>query len=330
MAFHITGTGSALPQRSVTNDELSSFLDTSDEWIAARTGIRERRICTTETLDELAIAACQRALDAAGIAAADIDLIVCSTTSGDHLMPAEACAIAEGLGVNCPAFDVSAACAGFVFALDIVDGFFVRGRSKRALIVSAEKMSRILDWSDRATCVLFGDGAAACVVEAGGESPLAINLACKPNLTALAVPGIAGTSPFDETRGGNDACSAGATAQACALTMKGQQVFKFGVTTICDAVNGLCEQAGIEVSAIDHFIFHQANERILAAASARLGLDDTKVARTLAHTGNISSACIPYTIDTLARNGELKQGELIALVGFGAGLDTGSCLMRWS
>ena len=112
MAFHITGTGSALPQRSVTNDELSSFLDTSDEWIAARTGIRERRICTTETLDELAIAACQRALDAAGIAAADIDLIVCSTTSGDHLMPAEACAIAEGLGVNCPAFDVSAACAG--------------------------------------------------------------------------------------------------------------------------------------------------------------------------------------------------------------------------
>ena len=170
MAFHITGTGSALPQRSVTNDELSSFLDTSDEWIAARTGIRERRICTTETLDELAIAACQRALDAAGITAADIDLIVCSTTSGDHLMPAEACAIAEGLGANCPAFDVSAACAGFVFALDIVDGFFVRGRSKRALIVSAEKMSRILDWSDRATCVLFGDGAAACVVEAGGES----------------------------------------------------------------------------------------------------------------------------------------------------------------
>ena len=167
-------------------------------------------------------------------------------------------------------------------------------------------------------------------MEAGGESPLAINLACKPNLTALAVPGVTGNSPFDETRDGNGARSAGATAQVCALTMKGQQVFKFGVTTICDAVNGLCEQAGIEVSAIDHFIFHQANERILAAASARLGLDDTKVARTLAHTGNISSACIPYTIDTLARNGELKQGELIALVGFGAGLDTGSCLMRWS
>ena len=188
---------------------------------------------------------------------------------------------------------MSAACAGFVFALDIVDGFFVRGRSQRALIVSAEKMSRILDWSDRATCVLFGDGAAACVVEAGGESPLAINLACKPNLTALAVPGVTGNSPFDETRDGNGARSAGATAQACALTSEGAAGVQFGVTTICDAVNGLCEQAGIEVSAIDHFIFHQANERILAAASARLGLDDTKVARTLAHTGNISSACIP-------------------------------------
>ena len=197
MAFHITGTGSALPQRSVTNDELSSFLDTSDEWIAARTGIRERRICTTETLDELAIAACRRALDAAGITAADIDLIVCSTTSGDHLMPAEACAIAEGLGVDCPAFDVSAACAGFVFALDIADGFFVRGRSQRALIVSAEKMSRILDWSDRATCVLFGDGAAACVVEAGGESPLA---AWRASRTSPPSPYPASQGPLRSTR----------------------------------------------------------------------------------------------------------------------------------
>lgn len=326
MGFRITGTGSALPQRSVTNDELSSFLDTSDEWITTRTGIRERRICTTETLDELSLLACQRALDAAGVDAADIDLIVCSTTSGDHLMPAEACAIAQGLGASCPAFDVSAACAGFVFALDVADGFFARGRMQRALIVSAEKMSRILDWTDRATCVLFGDGAAACVVEAGGENPLAIDLATKPNLAALAVPGIAGTSPFDETRPDHD----DAPAHPNALTMKGQQVFKFGVTTICDAVNGLCEQAGIDITAIDHFVFHQANERILAAASARLGLDDAKVARTLEHTGNISSACIPYTLDTLARAGELKPGDLVALVGFGAGLDTGSCLLRWS
>ena len=222
-----------------------------------------------------------------------------------------------------------------VFTVTVEDGV-VTGVTRLAVTDDPAQLETIVQLSEQlqnATDLTDIENKLSALInkmEAGGESPLAINLACKPNLTALAVPGVAGNSPFDEARDGNDARSADATAQACALTMKGQQVFKFGVTTICDAVNGLCEQAGIEVSAIDHFIFHQANERILAAASARLGLDDTKVARTLTHTGNISSACIPYTIDTLARNGELKQGELIALVGFGAGLDTGSCLMRWS
>ena len=161
MGFRVLGTGSALPARSVTNDELSEFLDTSDEWISQRTGISERRLCTTETLDDLALAASRAALDAAGVTPDQLDLIVCSTTSGDHLMPAEACAVAELLGASCPAFDVSAACAGFVFALDVADGYLSRGRAERVLVVAAEKVSRLVDWSDRATCVLFGDGAAA-------------------------------------------------------------------------------------------------------------------------------------------------------------------------
>lgn len=318
MGYRILGTGSALPARSVTNDDLSEFLDTSDEWIFPRTGISSRRICTTETLDDLSLDACRRALDAAGVSADELDLIICSTTSGDHLIPAEACAIAEGLGASCPAFDISAACAGFVFALDVADGYFVRGRARRALVVSAEKMSRLVDWTDRATCVLFGDGAAAAVLEAGGENPLAVRLETEPSVEILHVPGIAGSSPYDRTE-----------HPANTLSMEGRRVFKFGVNAIVTSVRALCEEAGVELGQIDHFVFHQANERILASAVARLGIDDSRVARALVETGNISSACIPLALDRLARSGELVPGQLVALVGFGAGLDTGACLLRW-
>lgn len=318
MGFRILGTGSALPSRSVTNNDLSEFLDTSDEWISQRTGISSRRICTSETLDELSVAASRAALDAAGVKPEELDLIICSTTSGDHLIPAEACAIAELLGASCPAFDVSAACAGFIFALDVADGYFVRGRAERILVVSAEKMSRLVDWSDRATCVLFGDGAAAAVLAAGGENPLATNLSTEPAVDILHVPGVAGTSPYDET-----------DRPASTLSMEGRRVFKFGVNAICDSVRTLCDETGIKIDDIDHFVFHQANERILSSAVARLGIDNAKVARALAETGNISSACVPLALDRLVRSGGLKSGQLVALVGFGAGLDTGACLLRW-
>ena len=318
MGFRILGTGSALPARSVTNDDLSEFLDTSDEWIFPRTGIKSRRICAEETLDDLSVEASRLALEAAGVTPDQLDLIICSTTSGDHLIPAEACAIAERLGASCPAFDVSAACAGFIFALDVADGWFARGRAERALVVSAEKMSRLVDWSDRATCVLFGDGAAAAVLGAGGENPLATHLATEPAVDILHVPGIGGSSPYD-----------GSERPASVLAMEGRRVFKFGVNAICSSVEALCEQAGVSLGEIDHFVFHQANERILSSAVARLGIDDTKVARALAETGNISSACVPLALDRLVRSGQLEPGQLVALVGFGAGLDTGACLLRW-
>lgn len=319
MSFRILGTGSALPERVVTNDDLSDFLDTSDEWIFTRTGIKERRICTEETPDDLAIEASRRALDMAGVAAGDLDLIVCSTTTGDHLVPAEACAIAEGLGANCAAFDVSGACAGFVLALDVADGFMARGRASRVLVVAAEQMSRILDWKDRATCVLFGDGAGAAVISVDeGQNPLAMSFSTSPDVASLNVPGISGTCPF---RPADHAVST--------LSMDGRRVFRFGVGAICDAVKSLAGQAGIAVSDIDHFVFHQANERILSAAVKLLGVDDARVVRTLRSTGNVSSACIPLALDSLVRSGELKRGELVALVGFGAGLDTGACLLRW-
>lgn len=319
MSFRILGTGSALPERVVTNDDLSDFLDTSDEWIFTRTGIKERRICTEETLDDLAMEASRRALDMAGVAAGDLDLIVCSTTTGDHLVPAEACAIAEGLGANCAAFDVSGACAGFVLALDVADGFMARGRASRVLVVAAEQMSRILDWEDRATCVLFGDGAGAAVISADeGENPLAMSFSTTPDVVSLNVQGVSGTCPFRP-----------ADHAASTLSMDGRRVFRFGVGAICDAVKSLAGQAGVAVSDIDHFVFHQANERILSAAVKLLDVDDARVVRTLRSTGNISSACIPLALDSLVRSGELKHGELVALVGFGAGLDTGACLLRW-
>ena len=318
VGFPFLGMRAALPARSVTNYDLPEFLDTSDEWIFPRTGIRSRRICTTESLDELSVEASRVALEAAGVTPDQLDLIICSTTSGDHLIPAEACAIAELLGATCPAFDVSAACAGFVFALDVADGYFARGRAERVLVVAAEKMSRLVDWEDRATCVLFGDGAAAAVLGSGDENPLAMRLTTEPSVDILHVPGIGGTSPYDQTE-----------RPASALAMEGRRVFKFGVNAICTSVTELASEAGVAVDDIDHFVFHQANERILSSAVSRLGIDDAKVTRSLAETGNISSACVPLALDRLVRAGKLTPGQLVALVGFGAGLDTGACLLRW-
>ena len=319
MGFTILGTGSALPERSVSNDELSEFLDTSDEWIFTRTGIKSRHVCTTESLDDLAVAASERALQVSGIDASQLDLIVCSTTTGDHLVPAEACAVAERLGATCcPAFDVSAACAGFVFALDVAEGYIARSRAERVLVVAAEQMTRALEWTDRATCVLFGDGAGAAVIEAGGDNPLAVELSTAPDVETLRVPGLVGTSPFKAS-----------ADSASVLSMNGRRVFKFGVNAICDTVHKLAIDASILVEDIDHFVFHQANERILSQAVKRLGVPDERVVRTLRETGNISSACIPLALDRLANAGALHTGDTIALVGFGAGLDIGGYLLRW-
>ena len=323
MGFTILGTGSALPKCSVSNDELAEFLDTSDEWIRSRTGIECRRLCTTETLDELATTACQRALDAAHTTVDELDAIICSTTSGDHLVPAQACVIAELLGATCPAFDISAGCAGFVFGLDVADGWFARKRAKRILVVAAEKVSRLVDWSDRNTAVLFGDGAAAVVLgepcNSASANPIAIKLETEPCTEALHVPGLPTSSPYDSSM----------PNEPCVLAMQGRRVFKFGTSTVCASIEAMCKEAGISINDIDHFILHQANERIMSAAITRLGIDSKKVERAISETGNISSACIPLILDRLVRTNRIATGNLVAMVGFGAGLDTGWCLLRW-
>lgn len=318
MGYRIIGTGSALPSRRVTNDDLAAFLDTSDEWIRQRTGIAARHVCTTETLDDLAAQASLAALDMAGLSAADLDLVVCSTTSTDHVMPGEGCAVAARLGATCPALDVSAGCAGFVFALDVADGLMATHHARRALVIGAERYSRLLDWSDRSTCVLFGDGAAAAVVEPAEGTVLAASLSTRPNVEALEVGGLPGASPFEPQ-----------PQPRPVLSMQGHAVYKFGVTSIVRAVRGLAKEARLDPAGIDHYVFHQANARIIDAAAARLGLEPSRVAHTLAETGNISSACIPYALDQLVRAGQVRAGETVALVGFGAGLSVGSCLLRW-
>jgi 3-oxoacyl-[acyl-carrier-protein] synthase-3 len=318
MSFYVMGTGSSLPEHVVTNDDLSQFLETDDEWISTRTGIKTRPVCTTETTADLAEAAARAALQDAGVAPGELDLIVCTSVTADDITPSLACVVQERVGATCPAFDVNAACAAFVFALDVADGYFARGRARRVLVVSAEKMSRLANWTDRATCVLFGDGAGAAVLGAGGESPLFTKITARGSHDVLHAPAPHGNSPFDRLE-----------PEQPGLVMRGREVFKFAVTSICDDVRAMCEESGVALQDVDHFVFHQANKRILDAAVERLGIPGDRVAVTIQNTGNVSSACIPLTLDRLNRSGALKPGELVCCSGFGAGLVVGTVLLRW-
>lgn len=321
MSFHIMGTGSCLPERQVTNDELSAFLDTDDEWISTRTGIHSRPVCTTETLDDLALGAARRALESAGIAPADLDYIVCTTCTAERATPAQACVVQQRLGATCPAFDINGACAGFVFGLDVVDGLISAGRARHVLLLSAEKMSRLADWTDRSTAVLFGDGAAAAVLGAGGDSPLYLRCTTQGDSDVIHAWAPCGNSPFDQVKPGHD--------EGTFMKMRGREVFKFAVTHIASQMQQLSRETGIGLDDIDHFVFHQANKRIIDAGVERLGLDPERVTYTIDHTANVSSACIPLTLDRLAAAGRLRAGDLVAMFGFGSGLVTGSCLVRW-
>lgn len=316
--FEVMGTGSCFPKCSKTNDDLSEFLDTSDEWISKRTGIRKRAVCTTENLSDLVFEAAKQSLEDAGVKPEELDLILCATMHGDYITPSQACILQKQLGASCPAMDVNAACSGFVYCLDVAAGYFARKKVKKVLVVAGEVMSRLVNWQDRSTCVLFGDGAGA-VVLGEGEDLLSSRLTSDGNIPVLNIPHVQGNSPFDQT-----------LKQEPFLSMDGQEVYKFAVTALCADIKDIAQQAGISQTEIDWVVPHQANLRIIHAAANKLSIPWERYLMGIETMGNISAASIPCVLDSANRAGKLRSGQILALTAFGAGLTTGACLLRWS
>lgn len=316
MSFRIIGTGSAVPACRITNDDLSRLVDTNDEWITTRTGIRERPILTTESVTEIAVAAARNALENSGISPADLDYIICPTLGGDYMTPSLACVVQMELQANCPAVDVNGACSGFLYALDVADGVFARGKARYVLVLAAERLSRILDWSDRSTCVLFGDAAAAVVLEAG-DALHYLEVTARGNL-CLASPFAPGSCPYTEP-----------DTRKPGLLMKNREVYTFAVSTICRSLKKAAEETGIPMEETDYFFLHQANLRIIETARKKLGLPEEKFPVNIQKYGNTSSASIPLLLDEWNRAGKLKKGQHLVLCAFGAGLTTGLAALDW-
>lgn len=322
----ITGTGSYVPERIMTNEELALLVDTNDEWIRTRTGIGARRILAdNEATSDMCLAASKEALEDAGINPEEIDLIIVGTITPDLPFPATACLVQDKLGAkNAAAFDISAGCTGFIYALATGSQFIEAGSYKTVLIIGADALSRYLNWDDRGTCVLFGDGAGAVVLQ-GSDSDDGIlgNYLGSDGSGAelLWVPGGGTRTPATQ-----ESVSQGLHY----LTMEGREVFKFAVKTMGEAALHVLKQCGLSQEDVDFLIPHQANIRIIEAALKRLDLPMEKVFINLENYGNMSSASVPVALDEAARLGKFKQGDLLVLVAFGAGLTWGSVALRWA
>ncbi|MCI7795915.1 MAG: ketoacyl-ACP synthase III [Lachnospiraceae bacterium] len=321
MTASIAGIGAYVPETIVTNDDLAKIVETSDEWITSRTGIRERRISTGEETSDLAAEAARRALAAAGVKAEDLDLIIMGTSSPDCNYPSGACEVQAKIGaVNAAAFDVSAACAGFIFAMNIVQGFFKSGVYQTALVIGAETLSKVTDWTDRSTCVLFGDGAGAAVLKnektgildmlMGSDGTKGEALMCKSRTLGNF---LTGTKP-----------------EIGFMTMDGQEVFRFAVKRVPESIETLMKRNHIAKEEIRYYVLHQANERIVEAVARRLKEPMDKFPMTIAKYGNTSTASIPLLLNDMVEQGMLKDGDKIILSGFGAGMTWGAVLLEWN
>lgn len=295
---------------------VSEIVDTSDEWITARTGIKSRFVSTTETLASLSAQAAERALASAGIEAKSLDLILCSTMQSDYASPSLACLVQRDIGAKCPAFDMNAACSGFVYALDAADAYIRSGKAETVLVVAAEAMTRHLDWSDRATCVLFGDGAGAVVLQKG-EGLRSIRLTAKGDDRLMVIGSVFSPSPFSRHE-----------SVSPAFWMNGGEVFKFAVSSIIRDVKHVMQEAGVTAADVAMMIPHQANLRVFQAAKEKLGFTDEQIAIGIDHYGNTSSASIPLLLDELMEQKKLKKGDIIVLTAFGGGLTTGACVIE--
>ena len=321
MTIRISGTGSALPEKIITNDDLSKIVETNDEWISSRTGIRERRIAGTgESVVTMGSEAARRALENAGAEAAEIDLLLVATCSGESYFPSTACQIqAEIHADRAVAFDISAACSGFLFALHTAQAYLSLGIYKKALVIGTETLSRVIDWTDRGTCVLFGDGAGACVVEAS-ETGLMNWVQHSDGSQGEVLVSHASTFPTPSEPDGHPAIP---------LQMDGQAVFKFAVKTVPQCITEVLEQAGVGQNQIKYFVLHQANKRIIQSVAKRLKVEEEKFPVNLDRRGNTSAASIPILLDEMNREGMLNRGDLLVLSGFGAGLTWAAALLTW-
>lgn len=322
----LIGVGACVPEAVVTNEDLEKLVDTSDEWIRTRTGIRERRLVSNETASQLAIGAAKDAISYAGIDPAIIDLIVVATSTPDNLYPSTACEVQAAIGATrAAAFDLEAACTGIIYALAVGQQFIGSATFKTVLVIGVDIHSRFLDWEDRNTCVLFGDGAGAFLMQASpGENEIlgtylradgtGGHLLCIPN-TNVAYPH-AGTTP--------------PKAMSRFLSMNGRVVYEFAIKAVPEAIEAACARAGIQVKDIDFLVPHQANQRIIKAAADRLGFPPEKIVTNIDQYGNTSAASIPLAFSDAVKRGQIKAPATCALVGFGGGLTWGSAIVRWT
>jgi 3-oxoacyl-[acyl-carrier-protein] synthase-3 len=317
----VTGVGGYLPPDVVTNDDLTAIIDTSDAWIFERTGIRSRRrAAPDQATSDLAAAAAANALAAAGRTAKDIDLIIVATTTSDLTFPATAAIVQRKLGAPiCPAFDVQAVCSGFVYAMSVADGFVARGLARCALVIGAEIMTRLLDWSDRGTCVLFGDGAGAVILEPGANTGATVDR----GILGFSLSCDGGKQDLLFVDGGPT--TSGTVGK---LRMQGKEVFRHAVANISEAVVAAAAAAEVEVADIDWFIPHQANQRILDGVARKLGIDANKVISTVAEHANTSAASIPLAFAQGIADGRIRPGQLLLLEAMGGGLTWGAVVLR--
>ena len=317
----ITGTGGYLPEKILTNAELAEMVDTSDEWIQSRTGIEERHIAADgEYTVDLAEKAALKAMQAAGVSKDDIDLVIVATTTPDRVFPSTACLLQQRLDIHgCAAFDVQAACTGFVYALGIADKFFRSGSTKCALIVGAETLSRIVDWTDRNTCVLFGDGAGAVVLQQSDEPGIiSSHLHADGSYESLL------TMPYGVSTGADQIIDG-----ASGIQMQGSEVFKMAVNTLGQIVDDTLAFNNMDKSDIDWLVPHQANLRIIHGAAKKLKMPEDRVVITVNKHGNTSAASVPLALDIAVRDGRIKRGEMLLLEAFGGGFTWGSALVKY-
>ena len=326
MKMKITGTGSALPREQVSNIKMMEWVETSDEWIKERTGIANRHLSTGETVASLAADACKKALEMAGVEATEVDAILLATCSPEWLLPCAACQVQDMIGAqNAVAFDINAACSGFLFGLTTAQAYITSGMYKKILVVGSEVLSKIMNWEDRTSCILFGDGAGAALVEAvddsdtsgmisftqGSDGAKGMVLSCRERLIKNPL-----YTEKDEE-------------EDFYVHMDGQAVYRFATRQVPDCIKDALDKVEMTVEDINLFVLHQANARIIEAAAKRLRADISKFPMNLDRTGNMSSATIPVLLDELNREGRLKRGDKLVLSGFGAGLTYGACVISW-